>query len=73
MDSPAEDMIQKKFHAADDDWLETAEKQQPFLGETDGERREAKARSLGARGQRQPAIPRIAAASPPRRHRRRWR
>ncbi len=30
MDSPAEDMIQKKFHAADDDWLERAEKEQPF-------------------------------------------
>jgi NAD(P)-dependent dehydrogenase (short-subunit alcohol dehydrogenase family) len=30
MDSPAEDMVQKKFHAADDDWLERAEKQQPF-------------------------------------------
>jgi NAD(P)-dependent dehydrogenase (short-subunit alcohol dehydrogenase family) len=30
MDSPAEDMIQKKFHAADDDWLKKAEKQQPF-------------------------------------------
>jgi NAD(P)-dependent dehydrogenase (short-subunit alcohol dehydrogenase family) len=30
MDSPAEDMIQKKFHAAPDDWLKTAEKAQPF-------------------------------------------
>ncbi len=30
MDSPAEDMVQKKFHAADDDWLERAEKAQPF-------------------------------------------
>jgi NAD(P)-dependent dehydrogenase (short-subunit alcohol dehydrogenase family) len=30
MDSPAEHMIQKTFHAAADDWLEKAEKQQPF-------------------------------------------
>ena len=30
MDSPAEDMIQKKFHAASDDWLEKAEQRQPF-------------------------------------------
>ena len=30
MDSPAEDMIQKKFHAAPADWLKTAEKAQPF-------------------------------------------
>ena len=30
MDSPGEDTIQKKFHAADDDWLEKAEKKQPF-------------------------------------------
>jgi NAD(P)-dependent dehydrogenase (short-subunit alcohol dehydrogenase family) len=30
MDSPAEDTVQKKFHAAADDWLEKAEKQQPF-------------------------------------------
>ena len=30
MDSPAEDMIQKKFHAAPDDWLTKAEKEQPF-------------------------------------------
>jgi NAD(P)-dependent dehydrogenase (short-subunit alcohol dehydrogenase family) len=30
MDSPAEDMIQKKFHAADDGWLGRAEKAQPF-------------------------------------------
>jgi NAD(P)-dependent dehydrogenase (short-subunit alcohol dehydrogenase family) len=30
MDSPGEDTIQKKFHAADNDWLEKAEKKQPF-------------------------------------------
>jgi len=30
MDSPAEHMIQKNFHGAADDWLEMAEKQQPF-------------------------------------------
>jgi NAD(P)-dependent dehydrogenase (short-subunit alcohol dehydrogenase family) len=30
MDSPAEDTVQKKFHAAPDDWLAKAEKQQPF-------------------------------------------
>jgi NAD(P)-dependent dehydrogenase (short-subunit alcohol dehydrogenase family) len=30
MDSPAEHMIQKKFHAADEGWLERAEKAQPF-------------------------------------------
>jgi NAD(P)-dependent dehydrogenase (short-subunit alcohol dehydrogenase family) len=30
MDSPAEHMIQKEFHAADDAWLARAEKQQPF-------------------------------------------
>jgi NAD(P)-dependent dehydrogenase (short-subunit alcohol dehydrogenase family) len=30
MDSPAEHAIQKKFHAAGDDWLHKAEKVQPF-------------------------------------------
>jgi NAD(P)-dependent dehydrogenase (short-subunit alcohol dehydrogenase family) len=30
MDSPAEDMIQKTFHDAPDDWLKKAEKAQPF-------------------------------------------
>src|SRR5262249_46378281 len=30
MDSPAEDMVQKKFHAASNDWLEKAEQGQPF-------------------------------------------
>jgi NAD(P)-dependent dehydrogenase (short-subunit alcohol dehydrogenase family) len=30
MDSPAEHMIQKKFHGAGDDWLEKAEQAQPF-------------------------------------------
>ena len=30
MDSPGEDVIQKRFHGAGDDWLEKAEKQQPF-------------------------------------------
>jgi NAD(P)-dependent dehydrogenase (short-subunit alcohol dehydrogenase family) len=30
MDSPAEHAVQKKFHAADDDWLQKAEKEQPF-------------------------------------------
>jgi NAD(P)-dependent dehydrogenase (short-subunit alcohol dehydrogenase family) len=30
MDSPAEDMIQKKFHDAPDDWLKKAEQAQPF-------------------------------------------
>jgi NAD(P)-dependent dehydrogenase (short-subunit alcohol dehydrogenase family) len=30
MDSPAEHMIQKRFHGADDDWLQKAERQQPF-------------------------------------------
>jgi NAD(P)-dependent dehydrogenase (short-subunit alcohol dehydrogenase family) len=30
MDTPGEDVVQKKFHAAGDDWLERAEKEQPF-------------------------------------------
>lgn len=30
MDSPGEDTIQKKFHAASDDWLQQAERAQPF-------------------------------------------
>jgi NAD(P)-dependent dehydrogenase (short-subunit alcohol dehydrogenase family) len=30
MDSPGEHAIQKKFHGAADDWLERAEKEQPF-------------------------------------------
>jgi NAD(P)-dependent dehydrogenase (short-subunit alcohol dehydrogenase family) len=30
MDSPAEHAIQKRFHGAPDDWLQTAEKRQPF-------------------------------------------
>lgn len=30
MDTPAEDVAQKKFHAAPDDWLERAEAEQPF-------------------------------------------
>jgi NAD(P)-dependent dehydrogenase (short-subunit alcohol dehydrogenase family) len=30
MDSPAEHAVQKKFHAAADDWLQKAEKSQPF-------------------------------------------
>jgi NAD(P)-dependent dehydrogenase (short-subunit alcohol dehydrogenase family) len=30
MDTPGEDAIQKKFHAADDHWLEKAEAQAPF-------------------------------------------
>jgi NAD(P)-dependent dehydrogenase (short-subunit alcohol dehydrogenase family) len=30
MDSPAEHAVQKKFHAASDDWLRKAEKAQPF-------------------------------------------
>jgi NAD(P)-dependent dehydrogenase (short-subunit alcohol dehydrogenase family) len=30
MDSPGEHVVQKKFHAAGDDWLEKAEKDQPF-------------------------------------------
>jgi NAD(P)-dependent dehydrogenase (short-subunit alcohol dehydrogenase family) len=30
MDSPGEDTVQKRFHAAADDWLQKAEKQQPF-------------------------------------------
>jgi NAD(P)-dependent dehydrogenase (short-subunit alcohol dehydrogenase family) len=30
MDSPGEDAVQKKFHAASDDWLQQAEKAQPF-------------------------------------------
>jgi NAD(P)-dependent dehydrogenase (short-subunit alcohol dehydrogenase family) len=30
MDSPAEHAIQKRFHAAPDDWLQKAEKEQPF-------------------------------------------
>lgn len=30
MDTPAETQIQKKFHSANDDWLENAEKKQPF-------------------------------------------
>jgi NAD(P)-dependent dehydrogenase (short-subunit alcohol dehydrogenase family) len=30
MDSPAEHAVQKKFHAASDDWLRGAEKDQPF-------------------------------------------
>lgn len=30
MDSPGEDAIQKRFHAASDDWLEKAESAQPF-------------------------------------------
>jgi NAD(P)-dependent dehydrogenase (short-subunit alcohol dehydrogenase family) len=30
MDSPAEHMVQKRFHDAGDDWLQKAEKEQPF-------------------------------------------
>ena len=30
MDSPAEHAVQKKFHGAADDWLQRAEKEQPF-------------------------------------------
>lgn len=30
MDSPGEDAVQKRFHGADDDWLQKAEKEQPF-------------------------------------------
>jgi NAD(P)-dependent dehydrogenase (short-subunit alcohol dehydrogenase family) len=30
MDSPGEDAVQKRFHGAGDDWLEKAEKSQPF-------------------------------------------
>jgi NAD(P)-dependent dehydrogenase (short-subunit alcohol dehydrogenase family) len=30
MDSPAEHMVQKRFHDAGDDWLQQAEKEQPF-------------------------------------------
>jgi NAD(P)-dependent dehydrogenase (short-subunit alcohol dehydrogenase family) len=30
MDTPGEHVVQKKFHAAGDDWLERAEKDQPF-------------------------------------------
>ena len=30
MDSPAEDFIQRKFHSDGEDWLEKAEKEQPF-------------------------------------------
>jgi NAD(P)-dependent dehydrogenase (short-subunit alcohol dehydrogenase family) len=30
MDSPGEDVVQKKFHAASDDWLQKAEQEQPF-------------------------------------------
>jgi len=30
MDSPAEHAVQKRFHAAADDWLQKAEKEQPF-------------------------------------------
>ncbi|MCB9421703.1 MAG: SDR family oxidoreductase [Ardenticatenaceae bacterium] len=30
MDTPGEDVIQKKYHGAGDDWLEKAEAQQPF-------------------------------------------
>jgi NAD(P)-dependent dehydrogenase (short-subunit alcohol dehydrogenase family) len=30
MDTPGEDVVQKKFHAAGDDWLEKAEQEQPF-------------------------------------------
>lgn len=30
MDTPGEDMIQKKYHGAGDDWLESAEAGQPF-------------------------------------------
>ena len=30
MDSPAEHMIQKKVHGASDDWLQNAEREQPF-------------------------------------------
>jgi len=30
MDSPGEDAVQKRFHAAADDWLAKAEKRQPF-------------------------------------------
>jgi NAD(P)-dependent dehydrogenase (short-subunit alcohol dehydrogenase family) len=30
MDSPGEDVVQNKFHAAGNDWLERAEKEQPF-------------------------------------------
>jgi NAD(P)-dependent dehydrogenase (short-subunit alcohol dehydrogenase family) len=30
MDSPAEHAVQKRFHGAADDWLQKAEKEQPF-------------------------------------------
>jgi NAD(P)-dependent dehydrogenase (short-subunit alcohol dehydrogenase family) len=30
MDSPSEDVVQKRFHRAEDDWLEKAEQAQPF-------------------------------------------
>lgn len=30
MDSPAEHTVQKRFHAASDDWLRKAEQEQPF-------------------------------------------
>ena len=30
MDTPAEDMIQRQFHGAQDNWLEDAENKQPF-------------------------------------------
>jgi NAD(P)-dependent dehydrogenase (short-subunit alcohol dehydrogenase family) len=30
MDSPGEHLVQKRFHAADDGWLQRAEKEQPF-------------------------------------------
>ena len=30
MDTPAEDMIQRKFHGAQDNWLEDAESKQPL-------------------------------------------
>jgi NAD(P)-dependent dehydrogenase (short-subunit alcohol dehydrogenase family) len=30
MDSPGEDMVQKRFHGASDDWLRQAESRQPF-------------------------------------------
>ncbi len=30
MDSPAEDFIQRKFHSDGEDWLESAEREQPF-------------------------------------------
>jgi len=30
MDTPGEDVIQKRFHGADDNWVKTAEEKQPF-------------------------------------------